>query len=66
MTKNKEVINYVEIIYDKNENMLLKDFLQKFLKEFDNTCYYFYKFYEALYYDIGLENFYKLFFGLDI
>ena len=66
MKKNKEVINYFEIIYYKNENMLLKDFLQKFLKEFDKTCYYFYKFYEELYYDIGLENFYKLFFGLDI
>ena len=58
MTKNDEIMKAVK----KNENMLLKTFLQKFLKEFDSTCYYFYK----LYNDIGLENFYKLFFGFNI
>ena len=66
MTKNDEIMKAVEKIYEKNEDMLLKIFLQKFLKEFDSTCYYFYKFYEQLYNDIGLENFYKLFFGLNI
>jgi hypothetical protein len=46
MTKNKDVINAVEKILEKNENMLLKDFLQKFLKEYEVTCQYFSVFYD--------------------
>jgi hypothetical protein len=66
MTKDKDVIYAVKKILEKDENMLLKDFLQKFLKDFKLTCQYFSVFYERLYYDIELENFYKLFFGLNI
>jgi len=66
MTKDKNVINAVKKILEKNENMLLKDFLQKFLKEYDVTCQYFSLFYERLYNDLQLEKFYKLFFGLNI
>jgi len=66
MTKDKNVINAVEKILEKNENMLLKDFLQKFLKNYDITCQYFSLFYERLYNDVKLEKFYKLFFGLNI
>ena len=66
MTKDKNVINAVEKILEKNENMLLKYFLQKFLNEYDVTCQYFSLFYERLYNDLKLEKFYKLFFGLNI
>ncbi len=37
--------------------MLLKDFLKKFLKDYDNMCEYFNMFYEDLYDDIGLTDF---------
>ena len=66
LTKNENVINATKKIFKKNENMLLKIFLEKFLKEYDSTCYYFYLFYEKLYIDIGLINFHRLLFGLDI
>jgi len=58
MTKDKNVINTVEKILDKNGNMLLKNY--------DITYQYFSLFYERLYNDVKLEKFYKLFFGLNI
>lgn len=66
MTKNKDVINAVKKILEKDENMLLKDFLQKFLNEYESTSTYFSLFYDRLYNDLKLEKFYKLFFGLNI
>jgi hypothetical protein len=66
ITKNKDVINAVEKILEKEENMLLKDFLQRFLNEYETTYQYFYLFYDRLYNDLKLEKFYKLFFGLNI
>jgi hypothetical protein len=66
LTKDENVINISKKIFEKNENMLLKIFLEKFLKDYDKTCYYFYLFYEKLYSDIGLINFHRLLFGLNI
>jgi len=66
MTKDKNVIYAVEKILEKDENMLLKDFLQRFLKEYESTCSHFSVFYDRLYNDLKLEKFYKLFFGLNI
>jgi len=66
MTKNNDIIKAVEKILENDENMLLKDFLQRFLNEYQSTCEYFSIFYEKLYYDIKLENFHRLFFGLTI
>lgn len=66
MTKDKNVIKQVEKILEKDENMLLKDFLQKFLTEYESTCSHFSLFYDRLYDDLKLEKFYRLFFGLNI
>jgi hypothetical protein len=72
---NKILLNYFEkldnfskeqytiikkIIKDKPE-MLLKDFLKKFLKNYDKMCIYFEQFYTDLYYKIGLQNTTNLF-----
>ena len=66
LTQNSKIIKATEIILEQNENMLLKDFLTNFLIEFDLNCKYFNLFYDELYDNLGLEKFYKLFFGLDI
>jgi hypothetical protein len=65
-TNNEQLIKAVKKVLETNETMLLKDFLQNILTVFDSNCYYFYIFYEQLYVDIGLENFHKLLFGLNI
>jgi hypothetical protein len=66
MTKDENVIKQVKKILEKDENMLLKDFLQKFLSEYESTCSHFSLFYDRLYDDLKLEKFYRLFFGLNI
>jgi hypothetical protein len=66
MTNDATIIFASQKIFETNENLLLKDFLKKFLRNYDNTCYFFSLFYEQLYSDLGLENFHRLLFGLDI
>jgi hypothetical protein len=46
--------------------MLLTDFLNQFLKDYDKTCQYFELFYEDLFDDLGLTSFYKQSFVLFI
>jgi hypothetical protein len=57
MTKNKNFIEKTKETIIKKPKMLLKDFLRKFLKDYNNMCEYFYMFYEQLYDDIGLTDF---------
>jgi hypothetical protein len=57
MTKNNNFIDKTKDTIIKKPKMLLKDFLRKFLKDYDNMCEYFYIFYEQLYNDIGLTDF---------
>jgi hypothetical protein len=76
LTDKKQIIDDVIKLLETNPNMLLKDFLTFFLKEYqphmrrhgplgrDKTCKYFYKFYRLLYQDIGLFDFQKKLFGL--
>jgi len=64
LTEESHIIEAVKKILQTNPNMLLKDFLTNFLKEYDKTCKYFYKFYEVLYQDIGLFDFQQKSFGL--
>ncbi len=52
---NSIQINAVKQIILKNPNMLLKDFLNNMLKEFDLTCNLFSQFYIKLFDDIGLK-----------
>ena len=76
LTEKKQIIEDVKKLLETNPKMLLKDFLSFFLKEYqphlrrhgplgrDKTCKYFNDFYEILYKDIGLVNFYHYPFGL--
>jgi len=64
LTGVSHIIEVVKKVLVINPNMLLKDFLTNFLKEYDKTCKYFYKFYRILYQDIGLFSFQHYPFGL--
>ena len=48
-------------LYDKyyQKNILLKNFIKIFLEDYDKSCLLFYSFYESLYDDLGLADFYK-------
>ena len=46
--------------------MLVTNFLSQFLKEYDTTCKYFIMFYEDLFKDLDLTNFYKQSFALSL
>ena len=58
--KSKSKISLDKILdnytYTLKENYKLKDFLNKFLLDFDNTCDIFYYFYEQLFYDLKLHD----------
>lgn len=60
LTKDDTIIKNTIKIINKNPQMLLKNYLQNFMKTYDNMCKYFYKFYKILFNDIGLYNFYQL------
>jgi len=63
---NKEVIENTKVYIKKHQDLLLKDYLTKFLKEYDKTCEYFHDFYLLLFIDLKLYNFYHNTFELDI
>jgi hypothetical protein len=63
---NKTVIENSEKFIKKHQSLLLKDYLIRFLKEFDKTCEYFFDFYEYLFDDLGLFDFHQRTFELDI
>jgi len=67
-TKNKNEMNLTEIlkIVDKMKNDLLKNFIHVFLIHYDKTCEMFGNFYMDLYDEIGLYDFYKNSFYLEI
>jgi hypothetical protein len=52
---NDYLIKLTEIFINKHQELLLKDYLLKFLQKYDDTCLYFEKFYEQLFLDIGLQ-----------
>ena len=66
LTNKKSIIRDVEKLLEKNSNYLLKDFIKSFIHNYDKTCKYFNIFYEQLFDDIGLYNFYKNIFGLQL
>ena len=67
MTKlKKSVIENAEKFIKKHQTLLVKDYLTKFIKEYDKTCEYFYDFYEYLFNDLGLYDFHQRTFELDI
>jgi len=63
---NKKVIEKSKEFIEKHQSILVKDYLSKFLKEYDKTCEYFYDFYEHLFDDLGLYNFHRRTFELVI
>jgi len=66
LTNKESIIKDVEKLLEKHPTYLLKDFIKSFIHNYDNTCKYFNKFYEKLFDDIGLYNFYKNTFGLEL
>jgi len=63
---DEKVIEKSKEFIAKHQLLLVKDYLTKFLKEYDKTCEYFYDFYQELYIDLGLYNFHHRTFELDI
>jgi hypothetical protein len=64
LTKNDKLIKAVVQLIKSNPNMLIKDFLTNFIRDYDSTCDLFYEFYEKLYVKLGLFGFYRYLFGL--
>tara|TARA_B110000971_G_C19974750_1_gene484411 strand:+ start:564 stop:1334 length:771 start_codon:yes stop_codon:yes gene_type:complete len=65
MTKlDKKVIESCFI--ENHQSTLLKDYLTRFIKEYDKTCDYFYDFYFTLFIDLGLYDFHHRTFELAI
>jgi hypothetical protein len=54
---DKTIIKKTKEFISTHQELLLKDYLTKFLKEYDKTCSYFYNFYEELFHDLQLYNF---------
>lgn len=63
---DEKVIEKSKEFIEKHQSVLVKDYLSKFLKEYDKTCEYFYDFYELLSDDLGLYNFHRRTFELVI
>ena len=53
---SKDQYSIINKLIKEKPDMLVKDFLKKFLKNYDSTCIYFEQFYKDLYYKIGLQN----------
>jgi hypothetical protein len=59
LTNNTKLINELTILLKKYPNILLKEYIGRLLNNYDNKCKYFSIFYEKLFTDIGLHDFYK-------
>jgi len=67
MTKlNEKVIENAKKFIEKHQTLLVKDYLSKFIEEYDKTCDYFNDFYFTLFIDLGLYNFFHYTFELAI
>ena len=66
LTENEALINATTKIITQYPEMLLKDYLTNILKQYDENCHYFHRFYMKLYDDIGLHDFHRQLFGLVI
>jgi len=54
---DKNIIEKTKKFINKHQIMLVKDYLSRFLKEYDKTCKYFYDFYFTLFIDLRLYDF---------
>ena len=66
LTKKERIIEDVKKLISLHPNMLLIDFLNQFIKDYDDMCKYFELFYEDLFDGLGLTPFYKQSFVLFI
>ena len=66
LTKKERIIEDVKKLISLHPNMLLTDFLNQFIKDYDKTYKYFELFYEDLFDGLGLTPFYKQSFVLFI
>ena len=66
LTKKEKIINDIKKILLIKPDMLVTDFLSQFLKKYNKTCKYFFIFYEKLFKDLNLIDFYKQPFALKL
>ena len=67
MTKlDRKIIKNAKKFIEKHQTLLVKDYLSRFLKEYDRTCDYFNDFYFTLFIDLGLYDFFHYTFELVI
>jgi hypothetical protein len=66
LTKNKNLIKSTKRLLKEQPNFLLTQYLSNLLYNYDETCEYFYIFYKELFNDIGLYNFHKYVFILEL
>jgi len=64
LTKNEKIIEATKKILLTFPDMLLKTFLYNFLRDYDNTCIYFSKFYEKLFHKTSVFEPTKVIYGL--
>ena len=57
--KNKKLVKAIQETIIQKPDLLLKDFLNNFLLKYDTMCEYFNLFYEELFNDIKLTDFYQ-------
>jgi hypothetical protein len=61
MTKlNEKVIETSKIFIEKHQSLLVKNYFTIFIKKYDKTYKYFYNFYEKIFDDLELYEFYKI------
>jgi hypothetical protein len=66
LTKNNDLIKSTKRLLKEQPDFLLKKYLSNLLSHYNETCNYFYLFYNELFNDIGLYNFHKYVFILEL
>ena len=66
LTKNNDLIKSTKRLLKEQPEFLLKKYLSNLLFYYNETCNYFYLFYNELFNDIGLYNFHKYVFILEL
>jgi hypothetical protein len=66
LAQREEIVEDIKKLLAVQPNMLVTDFLTQFLKNYDKTCKYFSLFYEDLFEDLQLTDFYKQSFAMKL
>jgi hypothetical protein len=66
LARREGIVEDIKKLLAVQPNMLVTDFLTQFLKNYDKTCKYFSLFYEDLFEDLQLTDFYKQSFAMKL